>query len=203
MLTLNTVRRQYDYTAPRRLAVVKRVIAFAAELSATRPQAFTRQGCVRCSAVSPTISHSTSRPWYWSRSAQQYIVASKAQMYVRNPEGLERLVGAVGMAASEVPRLVADRSTRYDSEIATGAFVYNAKSNRFHHGLHQIRRVNKPAFWARHGYCYDYDIETAAATLMYQAYTRIGGLAVLATELKAYVDDKTAIPRLLPYPAQL
>jgi hypothetical protein len=53
-------------------------------------------------------------------------------------------------------------------EIATGVFEYKDKNNRLWHPLQNVRSELRRSTMTEHGYAYEYDIESAAPTLIYQ-----------------------------------
>lgn len=57
---------------------------------------------------------------------------------------------------------------KYQSEIESGNFSMRQRSNREFHELQNIPRDIRAVKFAQQGYCFDYDIETAAPTLLLQ-----------------------------------
>ena len=57
---------------------------------------------------------------------------------------------------------------QYQDQITTGDFVMKTHGNREYHALQNIPRDIRARKFAEKGYCYDYDIETAAPTLLLQ-----------------------------------
>lgn len=193
MLKLNTTKKAYDYCTARRVPVVRRVIAFLADLSTTQAQQihYKKLREVFGKESNDFVKHLKALTLV--KVSQQYIVGEQSQAYIRNEQGFQTLLDAANIDRQNVGTIVADRYEQYNSEIATGKFVYNEQGNRFYHPLQNMARENKGAFWASHGYTVDLDIECCAATLVFQAAVHSGLASGLLMQVRQYIDDKNAI----------
>lgn len=193
MVGLKLRTAKYDYTTSRRIGVVKRVIAFVCELSATDAVPLHTKKLREVFGKESNDFAKHLKALCLVKVSGQYIVGKQSQSYVRNEEGVQRLIDAVGLKQEDVGALLIDQYAEYQSEIESGSFKYNEKDNRFYHAFQNIKKTNKQSFWASHGYHHDLDIESSAATLLYQAAVKARCPAVLLGDLRAYVDDKVSV----------
>jgi hypothetical protein len=61
---------------------------------------------------------------------------------------------------------------KYGDELATLTFEYHDTSHRLFHGLQNIKREHKSAFWMEHGLPWNYDIAACAPTILFQLAER-------------------------------
>jgi hypothetical protein len=187
-------KKAFNYTGSRQLPVVKRVIAFVSQLSASEPQQ------IGASKLREVFGKETNefakhlKLMVLFRTSKQYIKGLQYQQYVRKDEGFNQLKELAGISDEEVGTLVAEQYTQWNPEIQSGVFVYNEQSNRFYHPLQSIiKKVDKPAFWRVHGYNHDIDIDNAAPTLLYQLALKSKCPRMLLGDIKKYIDDKSGV----------
>ncbi len=193
MLELKTNKKIYNYTDSRKLPVVKRVIAFVSQLSETDAQPIHNKKLCEIFGNASNDFAKHLKQLTLVKVNPQYIVGQTSQSYIRKSEGLEILKRAIGFGDREVAEVLTGSYSQFDDEIKSGVFVYNEKGNRFYHSLQMLRREIKDAFWQQHGYIYNIDIETCAATLIFQAAVHSGCPSSLLAEVKQYITDKNSI----------
>ena len=91
------------------------------------------------------------------------------KQYVLNEVGISQLESAIGV--SRIPtrvRIHTWAKSKWDSELSTGTFRYEAKADRLWHPLQRVATDERTALFEQYGYRHDYDIETAAPTLLFQ-----------------------------------
>lgn len=76
----------------------------------------------------------------------------------------------------------------YGSQIETGSFAYKEKSNRLWNELQNIANEVRVPLFANYGYIYEYDIKSAAPTILYQLARR-SGLTRPTPVIDAYLAD--------------
>ena len=96
---------------------------------------------------------------------------SKCKQYLLNMDGAGTLGSHVGRTITQ-QTLQAQRTlsadTLYGAQIAQGAFEYVEKSNRLWNDIQNLENnIRKPLF-ENYGYIHEYDIRSAAPTLLYQ-----------------------------------
>lgn len=107
--------------------------------------------------------------------------------YIRNEQGLFELKRKLGIS-QVTPEL--------QNQLDSGQFVLTEKSDRFFNPLqYKPKRIQRPIM-AANGYNYNYDIECAAPTLLYQYAKKIAATSGKWVELpfiEAYLNDRTLI----------
>jgi len=85
---------------------------------------------------------------------------------------------------------------RYNDQLMSGDFEYNFSSNRYWNGIQGMRRETRSELLKRNGYTHQYDIQTAAPTLLFQHWQNtnhfIGNLVELRT-LEDYILNKSQV----------
>lgn len=114
--------------------------------------------------------------------------AAHAIGYTLNPEGLFKVASMVELTIDKLDLL----SARYINEIVTGDFVYSDKQHRLWHHLQQLKRDDRVAFWAAHGYHHHYDIIASAPNIILQTAIKRGIPAILIPTCLTYLRDRTA-----------
>lgn len=80
----------------------------------------------------------------------------------------------------------------YHKQLTTGNITYNIKSDRFWNSLQSLPRTIRTKLLAEYGYVHQYDIESAAPTLLYQ-YARMKGLTKTLPAYERYLECKDQI----------
>lgn len=96
----------------------------------------------------------------------------ECKQYQLNTAGAAELEQALGYN-NNYPIVLQVAEQEYRDELASGAFVYNDKSSRLWHPLQNWRREVKHDILTQAGYCYHYDIESCAMTLIHQASQQV------------------------------
>ena len=127
------------------------------------------------------------------------VSGSRCKTYRRNYKGMIELINTSGVfsnAYTHKHTLVPTKEIARDyvqetfPEIATGAFEYKEKSNRLWHHLQNVRSDLRKPLLAEHGYRYEYDIECAAPTLIFQLARESGLTHRSNTDLiEDYIED--------------
>jgi hypothetical protein len=109
----------------------------------------------------------------------------QCKKYVRNQDGLVNLKQQLGITSVKI-------TDRIQEQLDSGEFEYVEKSNRFFNPVQYLpRRIKRPLL-ARNGYNYNYDIECASATLLYQYAQRIHKDLTLPA-IEQYLANRTQI----------
>jgi hypothetical protein len=114
---------------------------------------------------------------------------SVCKKYVRNTDGVAALRRAVGLTSASISQHLQD-------QLITGNFVMTEKSDRFHNPIQYIPRRIRDDLLNNHGYRHNYDIECAAATLLYQYAKKISaetGVWLELDHIELYIADRTAV----------
>lgn len=122
--------------------------------------------------------------------------------YCLNLQGVEEVRLALGITKEFIQdKIVQEISNKYHNELESGKFIQTYSSNRFHHGLQNVRRETRTRVLVDHGYQYDYDLVCAAPSLLYQRALSTGMQPLkfipqfieLRSEIRQYLADKHQI----------
>ena len=81
--------------------------------------------------------------------------------------------------------------TQYKAELDSLNFEYQEKSHRLYNEIQNIRSEARALLLAESGLCYDYDIETAAPTLLYQhSFKTPSATGEVLGYIEYYIDNK-------------
>lgn len=81
--------------------------------------------------------------------------------------------------------------TQYKTQLDTLNFEYQEKSHRLYNDIQNIRSEARAALLAESGLCYDYDIETAAPTLLYQhSHKTPSATGEVCDVIEYYINNK-------------
>jgi hypothetical protein len=86
--------------------------------------------------------------------------------------------------------------TQTEQELESGNFVYESKSDRQFHPLQFKPKYKKRRILGRFGYRYEFDIQTAAHSLLLQ-YAQQQGFSTATPALSAYISDRTELRNTL------
>ena len=78
----------------------------------------------------------------------------------------------------------------YGHQLSAGLFVYKEASNRLFHPLQNFKTEVRHPVYVKYGYNYNYDIEAAAPSLLYQ-YARKCGMRAKCPALDDFLSDRT------------
>lgn len=123
----------------------------------------------------------------------------KAKTYLLNEVGVSMLERAIGIdRMPTVSRLKQWAEPQWHRELITGQFKYDAKTDRLWHPLQRVATDERTRLFAEYGYRHDYDIETAAPTLLYQRACAINPrLSTRTPYIEAYLLDRTEFRQYL------
>lgn len=117
-----------------------------------------------------------------------------SQQYSVNILHLNRLRSRMGLAESQLKYTnIEQRFESQKTQIESGQFDYNESGGRWYNGLQNIPRHLKETHWADRGYCYDYDIESCAPTLLLQRYYQLDPQAPQLDYIKFLLDNKQEV----------
>jgi hypothetical protein len=105
-----------------------------------------------------------------------------------NPEGIITVseyfnIGQPPIALTIVERL----SRRYQDELESGEFSYNEKTHRHYHYLTSVKKDIRSEILMNFDFVYEYDIQSAAPTILYYEYLKITNKRL--TVLEKYIND--------------
>tara|TARA_R110002153_G_scaffold223014_1_gene375443 strand:- start:127 stop:1227 length:1101 start_codon:yes stop_codon:yes gene_type:complete len=122
------------------------------------------------------------------------------KMYIRNKRGLNYLSDMIQYNTSEHTSESATQYQKglnwatltYKQQIASGDFEYSERSHRLCSPIQGIRTTLREDLFNNAGYSYNYDISTAAPTLMYQHYMQCADYCGLVLEtIEDYIANKS------------
>ena len=84
--------------------------------------------------------------------------------------------------------------TQYSTELDTLNFEYKEKSHRLYNDIQSMRSEARALLLAEKGLCYDYDIDTAAPTLLYQhSHKTPSATGEVCEVIEYYIDNKEQV----------
>ena len=119
----------------------------------------------------------------------------QCKKYIIRKEGVELLKDALANVNVNVNinALYEESITeKYINELTSGNFTYNKLSNRYWHGLQNVKKEVRTKILNKSGYIYDYDIQCCAPTLLYQ-FAKQNGLTENLTVINSYIKDRNTI----------
>ena len=118
---------------------------------------------------------------------------NKCKEYRLNKEGVRSLIETLKTNNIQLyPSVVKVAQSEFNSELDTGNFTYNDKSNRLWHPLQRYRKEYRTQILGDAGYLHDYDIECSAPTLIHQ-YAQKCGMDEYLFALRKYLNNRTEI----------
>jgi hypothetical protein len=118
----------------------------------------------------------------------------KCKEYLLNAQGVKDLCKQLGLPLPrrytkfKKQRVLDHARKQYSAVIETGLFEYDEKSNRQFNDIQNIPTALRTQLFREYGYWYDYDIKSAAMTLIYQ-YAQQCGLTKSTPEIERYLAD--------------
>lgn len=115
------------------------------------------------------------------------------KQYILNEVGISMLENRVGIAKIPKSQRIKQWATsKWHKEFITGTFNYESKADRLWHPLQRVATDERTRLFKQYGYRHDYDIETAAPTLLYQRACSLNPqLRNKTPHLQAYLNDRT------------
>ena len=131
--------------------------------------------------------------------------------YIRNRRGARWLSEQIDLTPTPSTTGVAQIDLGKDwvqntwiSQIASGEFEYEERSHRLCSPLQSVRTSVRESVFADNGYNYNYDISTAAPTIIYQYYQKCNSYYGLVLEtVEHYIDNKADVRQKLCTDADL
>lgn len=82
---------------------------------------------------------------------------------------------------------------KFGAQLELNQFDYNHSdiTGRDYHGLQMMKREDKPIFWSKAGYYWNYDIESCAPTLLSQYAEQLGLSSLLTEHIGDYINNKS------------
>lgn len=131
---------------------------------------------------------------------------NKCKEYRLNQRGVDLLRDNLKITNIQTyPSVVKVAKEDHQTELESGKFEYNDKSNRYWHPLQRYRKQHRSQILADYGYQHQYDIETCAPTLIHQYSQMIperiddkgkwlqGPMDLYLFALRRYLTDKTQV----------
>lgn len=123
------------------------------------------------------------------------------KMYIKNRPGARWLSEQIDYDSMDSTTSVAQRELGYTwvkdtwiEQIVTGEFEYEERSHRLCSPLQSVRTSVRESVFADSGYRYNYDISTAAPTILYQYYQTVPSYYGLVLEtIEDYIINKHTI----------
>lgn len=122
----------------------------------------------------------------------QYEVGKKSFEYTINADGMKKVKALIPTQAYIMLLPIPSVEEKYASEVLSGNFSYSTKSDRYWHPLQNMKREKKREFWTQNGYCFDYDINACAPTILIQLATKMGLHPLASAPIRDYLDNKCA-----------
>ena len=123
------------------------------------------------------------------------------KMYIRNKKGILFLNDMINYNTSvysttsvtQLSQLGLEwANNTYEEQIKSGDFEYSDRSHRLCNPIQSIRTSIREEMFNNHGYAYNYDISTAAPTIMYQYYQTTPDYCGLVLEtIEDYIANKS------------
>lgn len=132
------------------------------------------------------------------------MLTGKCKAYLLNAQGVKDICVLLGLPLPrrwtkfKKTRVLQHSRAKYHTELATGVFEYEHKSNRQFNPIQNLPTNVRTQLFVEHGYVYDYDIVSASMNLIHQlaqsARTPKRGKPTLnkpTPELDCYLDNPT------------
>ena len=116
------------------------------------------------------------------------------KQYLLNAQGVKDLCTLLGLPLPrrytnfKKQRILQHAQKTFGSAIKSGVFEYEDKSNRLWNGLQNVPSSLRTELFHQYGYEYNYDIRSAAPTLLYQ-YAQQAGIKNPTPEIDLYHKD--------------
>lgn len=95
-------------------------------------------------------------------------LTGQCKQYRLNQANYVNLRAVLGLAANDQPDIQDWATQTWQRELSTGEFQYQDKSHRLWHPLQNLRKAHKRLVLSSHGLQHEYDIKSAAVSLIYQ-----------------------------------
>jgi hypothetical protein len=122
-----------------------------------------------------------------------YVVGEKTFVYQLKTDGWEEIRKQAQYSFNDNTSFenarIAKLKQKYASQLESLTFEYTDKSDRLWNGLQNIRRADKPSFWAD-TLPFDYDIEACAPTLLLQSAKQNGLNHLVGEPINDYLNRK-------------
>jgi len=120
--------------------------------------------------------------------------AGVAKKYLLNATGAAKLCSLVGRkfipcALHLKMEKFTSADTLYGKTIESGDFQYKLKSNRMWNDIQNLDNATRKPLFANYGYIHEYDIRSAAPTILYQYAKSLGDFRHPLTHLQQYLKD--------------
>lgn len=199
-----------DFACKRTQKRIRRAVGFAVSCLSDKPREWSTRALDRHIGYTHKPLGKYLREKLLVECDERYLfgtAGSRCKTYRRNYTGVIELINASGVFSNAythkhtlVPTKEIARAYVEETfpEIQSGAFEYRERSDRLWHHLQNVRSDIRKPLLAEHGYRYEYDIDCAAPTLIFQLARQSGLTHRSRTDLiEAYIDDPT------PYRQQL
>jgi len=127
----------------------------------------------------------------------------ECKSYLLNPLGVKFLKESLNLSNDAIyPIVLQVSSDSHNTELVTGKFEYQDKSNRLWHPIQRYRRDYKKSILSSHGYNHQYDISSCAVQLIHQ-YAQSLGMDDYLFAIRKYINEKEQIRKSLAIETEL
>jgi hypothetical protein len=107
-----------------------------------------------------------------------------SKKYKLNPEGIIEVANYFNIGQPEIAPTIFERvSKRFHNELSTGDFKYKTTSNRDYHFLSSgVNKNTRNEILSSYGFNIEYDVVSAAPTILYNEYLKITSVKLPALE---------------------
>lgn len=116
----------------------------------------------------------------------------KCKEYILNEAGLNEIKELLANKQVTIHYSVAEVAEHLQKQLISGNFEYRDSSDRKFNPIQNIRRAAKKQILSANGYCYQYDIQCSAPTLLFQRAKQLG-LESWSDELHQYLNDRNKL----------
>ena len=165
---------QPNFTDPRVRARCLKAIGFlSGVMSTTKPQEWSTRYIDRYLGISsnPLSRYLRENLLVVTDDYYRYNTSERGicKKYILNQQGLDKIRDLLKLNNIQTYPIVLQVAKQdHLSELSTGAFKYNDKSNRLWHPLQRYRKQIRTQILVDHGYQHHYDISTCAPQLIHQ-----------------------------------
>lgn len=168
-----------------------KALAFVCSRFGNEPRAWSTRD------INRHLGDNTKNPGKWLRETLLIETSSyynhsqgKCKQFARNYPGVDHLRSCLGLSQKQVERVAYNSvHTEFSDIIRNQNFEYTDKSSRLWHPLQQVKKDVRQQVLAHEGYEYEYDISSAASTLLVQ-HTQFKNPDIDLAHIQEYIKNK-------------
>lgn len=208
VIQLKRKQKMINITDPRVFKRCKRALEFTlAQIPATNPKPIsTRLIDQHYGQSQHTLSKQLRQLLLVTHDNHYNMLTGKCKQYTRNVEGckyLQHLLDPTVEYSVAETQHISDYVSKFDSELTSGNFNYNDKSNRQWHPLQNLPSEIRKQQLSQYGYRHIYDIRCAAPSIILHLARDLGITLKHTSTIEHYIANKTAIRQELARDLQL